>query len=276
MRSVETCHVAAIQMTSGPVVDENLQVAARLLEEAARRRAVVAVLPENFSLMAVNDEDRLAVAEDDHGPVQSFLAAQAQRLSMWVVAGSVPMTAPTEHKVRSVCLVIDPSGHTVARYHKVHLFDVRLDNGEEYRESAYIDPGECAPVVVDTPAGRLGLTICYDVRFPEMYRRLVDLGAEWFVVPSAFTATTGRAHWEVLLRARAIENLAYVVAPAQVGLHANGRRTYGDTMIVSPWGEVLSRLARVPGVVTADLDRIRVAHTRKTFPTIYHRRFEVR
>ncbi len=273
--AINICRVAALQMTSGPNVADNLNITATLLDDAAKRSAQIAVLPENFSIMPGNDRDRLAAAETEKGgPVQSFLANYAKRLGMWIVAGSVPMKCSTVGKVRSACFVFDANGDIAVRYDKIHLFDVQLDNGEAYRESSYIEPG-AEPVVIDTPAGRLGVTICYDVRFPEMYRKLTDLGAEWFAVPSAFTATTGHAHWEVLLRARAVENLAYVVAPAQVGLHANGRRTYGDSMIISPWGEVLSRLKRGSGVIAADLDPGRVGQTRKTFPTISHRHFAV-
>jgi nitrilase len=273
--TINTCRVAALQMTSGPNVADNLKITAALLDAAAQRRTQIAVLPENFSIMPGNDRDRLAAAETaDGGPVQLFLANYAKRRGIWIVAGSIPMKSGTDGKVRSACFVFDANGDIAVRYDKIHLFDVQLDNGEAYRESSYIEPGT-EPVVIDTPAGRLGVTICYDVRFPEMFRKLTDLGAEWFVVPSAFTATTGRAHWEVLLRARAVENLAYVVAPAQVGLHANGRRTHGDSMIVSPWGEVLSRLGHGSGVITADLDPARVGQTRKTFPTISHRHFAV-
>ena len=273
--AINICRVAALQMTSGPNVADNLNMTAALLEDAAKRGTRIAVLPENFSIMPGNDRGRLAAAEtEDGGPVQAFLANYAKRLGMWIVAGSMPMKCTTADKVRSACFVFDANGDIAVRYDKIHLFDVQLDNGEAYRESSYIEPG-AEPVVIDTPAGRLGVTICYDVRFPEMFRKLTDLGAEWFVVPSAFTATTGRAHWEVLLRARAVENLAYVVAPAQVGLHANGRRTYGDSMIISPWGEVLSRLGHGGGVIAADLDPGRVRQTRKSFPTISHRHFAV-
>jgi nitrilase len=266
---------AAIQMVSGVEVPANLATAARLLAEAAARGARLAVLPENFALMARSDAERAVAAEDDgRGPIQEFLAAQAARHGLWLVGGTIQIRAHGAARLRSACLVYDDRGHRVARYDKMHLFDVRLEGGEEYRESAILEPGE-QPVAVDTPFGCLGIAICYDLRFPELFRRLLDAGAQVFAVPSAFTATTGRAHWEVLVRARAIENLAYVIAPDQGGQHANGRATHGDTMIVSPWGEVLGRLASGEGVVTAELDADRLARARASLPSIEHRRIGV-
>lgn len=264
--------IAAVQMVSGVEVAANLDQAARLIGEAAAQGARLVALPENFALMARDDATRLAAAENDGaGPIQDFLAAQARAHGLWLIGGSVPIKTRTPDKMRAACLVFDARGARVARYDKIHLFDVTLANGEHYRESSSIEPGD-TPVVVDTPFGRLGLSICYDLRFPELYRRLLDLGAVTMVVPSAFTATTGRAHWEVLARARAIENLAYVIAPNQGGLHENGRETHGDSMIVSPWGEVLARRPQGAGVVVAAFDPERLQQTRSQLPSIQHRR----
>jgi len=264
--------VAAIQMASGPQVAANLNEAARHIGKAAAGGARLVVLPENFAIMAQQDADRLAVAETiGQGPIQEFLAAQARNYGVWLVGGTIPIKTNDSRRVRAACLLFNDRGERVARYDKIHLFDVRLDNSELYNESASIEPGD-TPVVVDTPFGKLGLAVCYDLRFPELFRRLLDEGAELFAVPSAFTVRTGRAHWEVLVRARAVENLAYVIAAAQGGYHLNGRETYGDSMVVNPWGEVLDRLARGSGVVLADLDRRYHEHTRSSFPSIQHRK----
>ena len=218
--------VAAIQMTSGPEVAANLEQAGALLEAAAARGARLAALPENFSFMGLRDADKRAAAEPDgHGPAQDFLASTARRLRLWIIGGTVPLAAGADGRVAAACLVYDSDGARVARYDKIHLFDVDLPGrAESYRESAHVAPGARA-TLIDTPAGRLGLSVCYDVRFPELYRHLSAAGAQLLSVPSAFTSPTGRAHWETLLRARAIENLCYVVAPAQSGFHASGRET---------------------------------------------------
>ncbi|MEK9134306.1 MAG: carbon-nitrogen hydrolase family protein [Pseudomonadota bacterium] len=264
--------VAAVQMVSGPMVSENLDEAARLIGEAVSDKAGLIVLPENFAIMPRNDVDRLAAVEKDgHGPIQEFLAAQARRHRVWLVGGTIPLAANSADKVRAACLLFNDRGERVARYDKIHLFDVSLDNGEQYLESRSFEPGD-EVVVADTPCGKLGLAVCYDLRFPELFRRLLDQGAELFVVPAAFTAHTGKAHWEVLVRARAIENLAYVIAAAQGGRHANGRETHGDSMIVSPWGEVLARLAHGAGHAIADCDRARLQGVRASLPSIRHRR----
>lgn len=250
----------------------NLQEAGRLIQKAAAAGARLVVLPENFAIMPMKDDERLAAAErDGTGPIQEFLAATARAHGVWLVGGTIPLAANSPSRVRAACLLYNARGERVARYDKIHLFDVKLDNGEEYNESRAIEPGD-APVVVETPFGRLGLAVCYDLRFPELFRQMLDQGAELFAVPSAFTARTGRAHWEVLVRARAIENLAYVVAAAQGGYHVNGRETYGDSMIVNPWGEVLDRLSRGSGFVLAALDRRYFEATRSGFPSIAHRK----
>jgi deaminated glutathione amidase len=264
--------VAAIQMASGPIVEGNLREAARLIARAADDGAKLVVLPENFALMALHDGDRLNAAEpDEGGPIQTFLSTQARVNRIWLVGGTIPMKARQPMKTRAACLLFNDRGEPVARYDKIHLFDVQLDNGEKYQESASIEPGDDV-VVVDTPIGRVGLAVCYDLRFPELFRALLDKGAEIFTLPSAFTAHTGRAHWEPLVRARAIENLAYVIAAAQGGYHVSGRETHGDAMIVSPWGDVLDRLGRGSGVVIADCDRAVLNAVRGNLPSIHHRR----
>jgi predicted amidohydrolase len=265
---------AAIQMTSGPDVQANLQVARALLEEAAGQGAQLAALPENFSFMGLSDADKRRVAEDDgRGPVQDFLAQSASRLRLWIVGGTVPLRGAADGRVAAASLVYDSAGERRARYDKVHLFDIQVpERAESYRESANVAPGS-TPVVVETPLGRLGLSVCYDVRFPELFRQLSAAGAELFTVPSAFTEPTGRAHWEILLRARAIENLCCVLAPAQSGLHPNGRETYGDSMIIDHWGRVLDRLPRGRGCVTAEIDLERQRRDRGSFPALTHRVF---
>jgi deaminated glutathione amidase len=266
--------VAALQMTSGPEVEANLATAGALLEEAASRGARLAVLPENFSFLGLRDADKRAVAETDGaGPVQAFLAASARRLKLWIVGGTVPLKSGTDGRVAAASLVYDADGTRVARYDKIHLFDVDIPGrAETYRESANVTPGSRA-VVVDTPVGRLGLSVCYDVRFPELYRHLSAAGAQLLSVPSAFTAPTGRAHWETLLRARAIENLCYVIAPAQSGIHPNGRETYGDSMIVDYWGRVLKRVPRGRGCAVVEVDLARQSAVRESFPALKHRAF---
>jgi len=265
--------VAAIQMASGPNVNANLLEAGRLIGRAAAAGARLVVLPENFAVMGMAETDKVAIREaDGRGPIQDFLAQQAARHGIWLVGGTIPLVADAANKVRAACLLFDPSGRRAARYDKIHLFDVRVvDSGEQYTESQTVESGS-EPVVVETPLGRIGLAVCYDLRFPELFRRLLDDGMEIMVVPSAFTAITGRAHWETLLRARAIENLCYVVAGAQGGYHLNGRETHGDSMIVDPWGVILDRLPRGSGFVIAEIDQRRLTSTRRNFPAIDHRR----
>jgi len=269
--------IAAVQMASGPKVNANLLEAERLIGIAAGQGAKMVVLPENFALMGKGEGDKLGHREaDGRGPVQEFLARQASRHGIWLVGGTIPLAADASDKVRAACLVFDDRGQQVARYDKIHLFDVHLvDSDERYNESETIEPGETT-VVLDTPLGRLGLAVCYDLRFPELFRNLVDEGAEIIALPSAFTAITGKAHWEPLVRARAIENLCYVVAAAQGGYHASGRETHGHSMIVDPWGMVLEQLPRGAGVVVAEVDRNRLAQVRKNFPALEHRRLHCR
>lgn len=260
--------VAAIQMSAGPNINGNLEEAARLLGMAASQGAKLAALPEYFCLMGMKDADRVAAREQiNSGPIQQFLSGIAKRLGIWLVGGSVPLESSSPDKVRNSCLVYDDKGQQVARYDKIHLFGLELGN-ERYAEEETIEAG-CGVVALDSPFGRIGLSICYDLRFPELYRSMgqVDI----IFAPAAFTATTGKAHWETLIRARAIENLAYVVAPAQGGYHINGRETHGDSMIVDPWGVVLNRLPRGSGVVIADINREYQASLRNSLPALNHR-----
>jgi predicted amidohydrolase len=265
--------VAALQLTSGLSVDENLHAVRALLAEARAGGACLAVLPENFALMGRSDAARRAIAErDGAGPIQDAIARAARELGLWIIAGTTPLHVDDDPRPANACLVYDAYGARVARYDKIHLFDVDVPGRDEsYRESANARPG-AEPVVVDTPAGRVGLSVCYDVRFPELYRQLVARGAEVLTVPAAFTVPTGQAHWEVLLRARAVENLSFVIAAAQCGRHPNGRDTYGDSLIADFWGRVLARRAQAPGVVLATLDRAAQRTTRTSFPALQHRR----
>jgi deaminated glutathione amidase len=261
--------VAALQMVSTPEVMSNLESADRLIAAAAAAGARLVALPENFYLIGRHEADKVEVREPEgEGPIQSFLAAAARRHRVWIVGGTVPISCSDPGRIRSACLVFDDTGRRVARYDKIHLF--RFDAGDErYDESRTLEGGESA-VAVQSPFGRLALSVCYDVRFPELYRELGDFDAMF--VPSAFTVPTGAAHWETLLRARAIENQAYVIAPAQGGLHASGRRTYGHSMIVDPWGQVLAVRPEGEGVLLAEMDTERVREVRASLPAVANRR----
>jgi len=260
--------VAAIQMASGPNVSANLQEAARLIELAAATGARIIALPEYFAIMGMKDTDKVAARErDGDGPIQAFLAAEARRHEVWIVGGSVPLEASVPDKVRNACLVYNQAGERVARYDKIHLFGFQMGQ-ERYTEERTIEPGK-GVCTVESPYGKLGISVCYDLRFPELYRAMGDV--DLIMVPSAFTETTGKAHWETLIRARAIENLAYVVAPAQGGYHVNGRETHGHTMIVDPWGVVLDRLARGSGVVVAGVNPTYQAKIRRSLPALIHK-----
>ena len=269
--------VAAIQMTSGHVVKDNLAAAGKLLREAKELGADIACLPENFSFIGLKDADKLQVAEaDGEGPIQAFLRDTARQLNLWILGGTTVITGDSATRVANASLLIDSAGRRAARYDKIHLFDVAIPGrDEQYLESTHVTPGRKV-VIADTPVGRLGLSVCYDVRFPELYRELVSQGAEWLAMPAAFTVPTGRAHWETLLRARAIENLCYVVAPAQSGIHSSGRETYGDTLIVDYWGQVLARRPTGSGVITADIDLVKQAETRARFPALNNRQLGTR
>ncbi|HEY1076153.1 MAG TPA: carbon-nitrogen hydrolase family protein [Fontimonas sp.] len=268
--------VAVIQMNTRADCAANLAAAAGLLRDAAEAGAQLAVLPENFAFMGERETDKLALAEaEGQGPIQAFLAETASALGLWIVGGTIPVAVPEDaRRVYAYCGVWDASGKCVASYNKIHLFDVDVpgSSGERYRESASIAPGALNPVVVDTPVGRLGLSVCYDLRFPELYRALSAQGAELLCVPSAFTERTGEAHWELLLRARAVENLCHVLAANQCGTHAAGRRTWGHSCIVEPWGAVSADAGREPGFALAALDAEARNAQRKSFPVLQHRR----
>ncbi|WP_348764815.1 carbon-nitrogen hydrolase family protein [uncultured Salinisphaera sp.] len=272
-------HVAAIQMNSRGEVAPNLACADDLLADAARRGAQLAVLPENFALMGAHETDKIGVAEADgagngHTPIQDFLAEAARKYGLWIVGGTIPLASDEPDRVYPSCPVYADNGERVARYDKIHLFDVGVpDSAEAYRESATFVAGPPTPHVVDTPIGRLGLSVCYDLRFPELYRAMAAEGAEIVVAPSAFTHTTGSAHWHVLTRARAIENLVTMIAPNQAGHHANGRRTYGHSLIIDPWGQIKAEAqSEANEVIVAPIDRARIASLREGFPCLSHRR----
>ena len=264
--------IAAVQMISGPEVAPNLATAGRLIAEAAATGAQLVALPEYFPLIGATDADRLAAREADGvGPIQDFLAASARRHGIWLVGGSIPLLAQDPDKLRNSCLVFDPQGKPAARYDKIHLFGFRKGD-ESYDEAATIERGDQV-VAFDCPLGRVGLAICYDLRFPELFRALARLPnpVDLLVLPAAFTETTGRAHWEMLLRARAVENQCYVLAAAQGGRHPNGRMTHGNSMVIDPWGEVLARMDKGEGVVLAELDPQRLVDTRTSLPALKHR-----
>lgn len=260
--------VAAVQTVSGPDVGRNLDDCAALIAEAAAGGARLVGLPEYFGIIGLRDRDKVAAREAlGDGPIQRFLAEAAQRHKVWLIGGSVPLACDDPDKVWNASLVYDDAGNRVARYDKIHLFG--FDNGrEKYSEERTIMHGSRV-VAVDSPFGRIGLSICYDLRFPELYRAFGDV--DLIFVPSAFTETTGAAHWEPLLRARAIENLAYVVAPAQGGIHPNGRETHGHSMVIDPWGRILASRAKGPGVVFADIDPAQVRESRSMLPALTHR-----
>jgi len=257
---VSRSRIAAIQMVSGPEVAANLAAADRLIAAAAAAGARLAALPENFYLIGRDERDKVALREaDGHGPIQNFLSSTAKRHGLWIVGGTAPISCEDETRIRSACLVFDESGKRVARYDKMHLF--RFESGQErYDESRTLQAGTRA-LALASPFGRLALSVCYDVRFPELYRGLGEFDVMF--LPSAFTVPTGAAHWETLVRARAIENKAYVVAPAQGGTHASGRRTWGHSMIVDPWGEILAERAEGEGVVLAEIDTERIQEVRR-------------
>jgi nitrilase len=266
--------VSAVQMNSTADLGRNLETAERWLRAAAAAGAKLAALPENFAFMGAHETDKLPLAEPDgDGRIQNFLASLARELKLWIVAGTVPLAVDGDSsRVWPACLVYDERGERAARYDKIHLFDVEVPGGERYRESATMARGAVTPVVVDTPVGRLGLSICYDLRFPELYRALMEAGAELLCIPAAFTHRTGEAHWDALLRARAIENQCYVIAPAQYGTHASGRRTWGHSRIIDPWGGVLGCRGDDEGLVSAQIDLQRLREQRASFPVLSHRR----
>lgn len=266
--SKQNCRIAALQMISGPRVGENLLSAGRLIDEAVAQGAQLVALPEYFPIIGAADADRVQASEAfGHGPVQDWLAETALRHGIWIFAGSLPLTATVANKMRNSSLVYNPAGECVKRYDKIHLFGFKKGD-EAYDEAAFIEAGDQL-AAVDTPFGRIALSICYDLRFPELYRALAPV--DLIMMPAAFTDTTGRAHWEILLRARAIENQCYLLAVGQGGKHENGRMTHGNSMIIDPWGEILDRKMKGPGVVIADLDHARIAEIRESLPALAHR-----
>ena len=278
--STGSVKVAGIQMASSPNVSANLIEAERLIAIAVAQGAKIVVLPEYFCIMGVKETDKVAVREklcegdtsgggttSGGGPIQRFLAKMAKDHKIWLIGGTVPLVSNFVNKVRNSCLVYNDKGEQVARYDKIHLFGLDLGT-EHYHEENTIEPGDSV-VVVETPYGKIGLSVCYDLRFPELYRAMGEV--DMIVIPSAFTETTGKAHWESLIRARAIENLCYVIAPAQGGYHVSGRETHGNSMIVDPWGVILDRLPRGSGVVIANVNRDYQTSLRNSLPALKHK-----
>ncbi len=262
--------IAAVQMISVPEVAPNLATAERLIAQAAAQGAQLIALPEYFPLIGAGDSGLAVREREGEGPIQRFLADCARRHGVWLVGGSLPLFGDDPAKMRNSCLVFDPAGKQAARYDKIHLFGFRKGD-ESYDEAATIEAGS-APVAFDAPCGRVGLGICYDLRFPELFRALGTL--DLLVIPAAFTDTTGRAHWELLLRARAVENQCYVLAAAQGGTHPTGRVTHGNSMIVDPWGDVLARMDKGEGVIAAELDPARIAEVRTALPALQHKKLQ--
>ena len=263
--------IAAIQMCSSHIVDKNLLTAANLIEEAAKNDAKLIVLPEMFAIMGLASTDKITEKEPlGKGKIQAFLSDQAKKNRTWIVGGTIPIECEDKKKIRAASLVFDDKGNIVARYDKIHLFDVTLSEKETYRESDTTEPGD-ELVVVDTPFGKLGLAVCYDVRFPELFRCLFNKGAEIIALPSAFTVSTGEAHWALLARSRAIENFCYVIGACQGGAHSSDRKTYGNSIIVEPWGSVISKKEGVEsGILYANVDLKKVHEARKSIPIKDH------
>ena len=270
-------NAAAIQMVSTNSVNENLTTAEKLIAEAVSKQSKLVTLPENFPLMCIEDEERLAIQEPfGKGPLQSFLSEQAEKHQIYLLGGTIPLQSDSPEKVYPASLLFDPKGKCIAHYDKIHLFDVLVDeaNEESYCESDAFEPGHDI-VVAETDIGNIGLSVCYDLRFPEMYRKMHKHGVQIITAPAAFTATTGEAHWEALLKTRAVENLSYVIASNQGGTHANDRETWGHSMIVDPWGTILACVDKGEGVAVAEIDLEKQSHLRKMFPALSHIKFEV-
>jgi nitrilase len=266
--------VATIQMVSSISVEENLASAAELIAEAAARGAAFALLPEYFPIISDNERDKLSHREIfGRGPIQDFLAEQARTHKIWLMGGTIPLDCGDNDRVFNSCLLYDPEGAVTARYEKMHLFDVHVDKqgNESYNESSTIAAGNDV-VVAKTPFARIGMSVCYDLRFPELYRHMLDRNITLITVPSAFTFTTGKRHWETLLKARAVENLCYVIASNQGGQNTARRTTWGHSMIIGPWGDILAKVEQGPGVAVADLDFDQLDNIRKSFPALMHRK----
>lgn len=275
MFSESGTRVAAVQMNTGADVGANLARAGELIGRAVDAGAGLVVLPEVFAFIGRSLGEQLTICEDDgSGPIQDFLAEQSRSHRIWLAGGTFPLRSPQPDRVYAACGLYGPQGKCAALYRKLHLFDVHLrDSGESYSESSTFARGD-EVVVIDTPFGRCGLAVCYDLRFPEMFRLMLNQGAELILLPSAFTAATGRVHWSTLLRARAVENLAFVVAANQTGRHANGRSNWGHSMVIDPWGTSLAGLGAEEGVAVAGVDRTLQARLRSEFPCLEHRRIE--
>jgi predicted amidohydrolase len=264
--------VAAIQMCSSDNVDENLSIAQHLISRAKFNGAELIVLPEMFVHIAMDKHAKVQIKEPfGSGKIQNFLAQQAKHHKVWIVSGTIPLSTDDENKISAACLMYDDKGNVVARYDKMHLFDVSISAQEFYRESDVVKPGD-KPVIVDTPFGKIGLAVCYDIRFPELFRSLFQQGAEIFIIPAAFTVTTGHAHWELLARARAVENFCYVIGACQGGTHNTGRKTFGHSLIVDPWGEIKATMADEVDVITANIDLDYVRKIRKDIPVQAHQK----
>lgn len=264
--------IAAIQMCSSHNIQENLQTAANLITQAASAGAKLVVLPEMFAIMGIVASDKVAAKEKiGHGPIQNFLSEQSKRHNIWIVGGTIPIETDEAARVRATCLVYNNEGMVVKRYDKIHLFDVSVSKNETYQESDTTQPGS-ELAVIDSPVGKLGLSVCYDIRFPELFRCLFKRGAEILMIPSAFTAKTGEAHWELLARARAVENFSYVIGACQGGTHTNNRKTYGHSIIVDPWGKIIASLASGTGVITAEIDLEHLHKIRQSIPITAHQR----
>ncbi len=265
--------VAVLQLVSTDNVSENLKSAAELINAASNEGAKFLQLPENFALMGHEEQDKLSAKEDfGNGPIQEFLQDQARSHNIWLMGGSVPIVAEAPDKIRAASLLYNPKGELVARYDKIHLFDVCVDSAEEsYQESSTFEPGN-EIVVAKTPFANIGMSICYDLRFPELFRKMHEAKVNLITAPSAFTYTTGELHWESLLRVRAIENLCFIMACNQGGRHVNGRDTWGHSMVVSPWGEILACVETGPGFACADLDMQSLETLRRDFPVLEHRK----
>ena len=265
-------NVAAIQMVSTSTVDENLDIAEKLIAEAVSKNAKFVTLPENFPLMAKEENDHLAIIEKfGDGPLQFFLSKQSKQHQIWLLGGTIPLESDKSDKALAASLLYNPKGQCIAHYEKIHLFNVLVNesNDESYNESNTFEPGNNL-AVAQTEIGNIGLSVCYDLRFPELYRKMHDDDVQIITAPSAFTATTGEVHWETLLRARAIENLCYVIASNQGGMHENERETWGHSMIVDPWGMILASIDKGPGVAIATIDLEKQGKLRKTFPVLSH------
>ncbi len=268
--------VAAIQMTSTADLQKNLRTAKKLIEQAAAQGAQLAVLPENFALMGNSETDKINICEQaGKGVIQNFLAEQAEKNNIWLVGGTIPLAASDANKVRAACLVYNSQGKAIARYDKIHLFDVCVEAGiEEHHESRSIEAGNNI-TIVDTPVGRLGLAVCYDIRFPELFRLMLQHKVEIIALPAAFTFTTGQAHWEILTRARAIENFCFLIGACQTGAHENGRKTFGHSVIIHPWGNLLAEQAVGEGIIVAELNLTQQQAIRKRVPIMQHQRIRI-